>query len=245
MTLRVKIKINPKLYRAFSDGANVAANKLLAEMRTDLAKFTPDVYQDYGAELSNMLKRAGIEPVAGALAEAWQATVNDVQVLRFNQSNKCYMKLFDSRNLQAHTPWIGTTIKPRTRKRSTEPRLNVGYGVHQDIKIGNLGAAIQDDGAYRPLPAANKVSVGKKVSSFVWAPNPYQGYGYWLLYEQGYHSGGIAYDGRFFIRDAYSSVLGIDANRMFTGTDNTLRLNQRIINKFKSYMTTEIKAELK
>ena len=238
MNVKVKIKVPKELYESIRLGTEKAAERVLADVRNELAKYTPEVYQDYGAELSNMLKSAGIEPVAGAMLTAWGQTIDDIDLDR--RFKDCTLKLFDARHLQRGTAWVGTTKKPFTFKTSNKPRLDSGYGKRQQLKIGNLGAAVQDDNAYRPLPAANKVSVGKKVSSFVWAPNPYQGYGYWLLYEQGYHSGGIAYEGRFFIRDAYSSILGINANRMFTGTDTTLTLNQRMVTKLKTYMANEI-----
>lgn len=238
MTVKVKVKVNPKLYEAIRKGANAAAERTLADLRKGLATYTPEVYQDYGAELSNMLKRAGIEPVAGALLAAWGKTIDEVKLDR--RYRKCTMKIFDAKYLQAYTPWIGTTLKPRTRKRSDEPRLDAGYGKQQQINLGDLGAAVQDDGAYRPLPAATAMSIGGASSSFVWSPNPYQGYGYWLLYEQGYHGGGVAYEGRFFIRDAYSGILDVDANRMFHVDGGTLGLNQRITGRMARYMAEAI-----
>ena len=178
--IQFKLNINmTKLTRQITNGIESGTHATTHFIRSDInsTKKNPDVYQDRGGPLTEMLEKSGLNKFTkpGALLQSWEQTVGDIASMRY--ANTVKINLFNSAKMDSATKWVGKT----------------GIGKYSGKITGFSGTG------RRPLP--------KITGFFKWVNNPYPGNGYWLLYDQGTKARDINYIGRDFVRSSYHKIL--------------------------------------
>ena len=213
--IRTRMNVNnihAQIARGIRSGTKQATESL---RKTLIQGPDPAVYQSRGGALSTMLELTGLDKYtkSEALLNAWNETLANIKAVQVK--NGMRVSLFNSEPLDRGTIWMGLSkpplfSHPKTIGNDADKWRDLdrtrGSKTRTGIRSRKLGAIIQD--GFRPLPSA-------EARRFVWRQNPYKGYGYWLLYEQGYTGRGVSYKPSNFIHNSYQPILGSDVATMF------------------------------
>ena len=225
-----------KLTNSINEAVLIGVTKLLEktkEKMLDKSLREPHVYLNNSyAYMNKVLDVVGLagytSQTSGHLAKAWDDTIKSIKVDK-RYKNKIVINWFNPKYLQESTPWVGVNKKPKVIVRSESSKK----GGFVDMKRNRSLFIMLGDSSYRPLPGHSwysKVGPGG-ITDADWSQNPYPGYGYWFLYEQGFGS----YLPHNFIKNAYETVFGQDAFTMFN-----MATKIRLSPIFEDILETEI-----
>jgi len=198
----------------------------------------PTHYRDEGKWLSVLLGRTGLNPYteSGRLSEAWNNAVADVSVDK--RYKNIVLTLLNTRTMNEKTKWLGLSYNPeksfkRKNKRKTDKvKSNDDYFSHKYLGArGRTAASVMEDG-YRPMPSA--------AGGFKWMRNPYPGYGYWRVYNDGYRGQGIDYAPRPFVNRAFYNILSEKSTASLFGATPNLGLSRQLMNKLTENIAKRI-----
>jgi len=232
--VRLKIELDKTLEKRIIKGIHEGMAVVTSRMKADLyesseqlmannrlAKFN---WSNYTGKLRKMMEltdlHQSLATVPGKLRESWYKTIDNIKVDR--RYNDIVVNIFNDKQLEEGTPWIGLTPKPRTRVWNNETE-----GEWKG-KISNNVSTVYNAG-YRPLPTSRGLE---------WSLNPYPGRGYWVLYEQGYGR----YDSHHFIKESYRRIL--DNSEGLLGGASSIKFNEKyrkmMADKFSQYVNKEV-----
>jgi hypothetical protein len=199
--IRIKTTIDRGLARKIEDAVYEACMEVLyqAKERMLSSPEQPNEWSNTGG-MHEQLKAVGLDQhiKAGSLLRAWTDTILDIKVDR--NYRHITMNIFNTKKLNDATRWVGLSAYPFFINTQDEKEGT------WTTEVTNNPTLLYGDKAYRPISAGEN-------KPWIWGQNPYPGYGYWILYEQGAWD----YDPRPFIVPAYREMLGMYAGNLLDG----------------------------
>lgn len=185
--LKFKTDIPKKLENSILDGIYQGALEELNSIRDKLREnsIKMPVWKNTGT-MQKVLKITGLDRFtrAGALDKSWNDAIDNMTIDR--RHSHITFNLINFETLNVGTEWVGLSTIPELARFK-----NKDSGKYF-TKMKNKPTIVHQ-GGYRP------VSKGK---GWTWQLNPYPGYGYWLLVDQGWGS----YPPKRIITNALSTI---------------------------------------
>jgi len=212
VTIRLKVKKVPykELTASIIKGMAVASQELIETMEAEiLAGDGPAVWKSRPGGIQSMLEHTGLDKFTKEGA-LLDAWYRTLNAIKIDRRfNNIAINWFNSRLLNEGTLWVGLSDIPTA---GDEQPPSIVYG-----------------GGYRPIGRG---------SGWEWGTNPYPGYGYWLLYEQGFDN----YRPDPFIYRGYSKIF--DGAGRFT-SDAKMRYTKRTLKLYTKMMYKNINLKLR
>lgn len=234
--MTVTINTNAIITHAVN-GLKDSMNKLANDTKNSATSSYPGTYDDRGGLLSSILEDTGLADKLnpGELSRTWRD--NASRMIAKTYKDKIEIPILDIGLFNRNTEWWGLSSDPKIT--SQKIRL-VNYSPDTRLREyrlrGKIGSIINSDNALRPLPSSTD-------TGFIFMRNPYPGYGYWKLYNDGFVGYNVAYAPRPFIAHAFSFLFG-NTSHYLTSSVRKVKLDWQFKEKLTSIICTNINKKM-
>jgi hypothetical protein len=197
----------------------------------------PGVYHDRGGLLSNILSETGLEDKLnpGELKRTWEDNAN--RMVAKTYKTKIEFPIFDIGLFNRNTAWWGVSGTPKLSSQKMQlDHYTTNANIREYRITGRVDSIINSDDALRPLPSSSE-------RGFIFMRNPYPGYGYWKLYNDGYAGYNISYAPRPFVAFAFSFIFGNTANNL-TSNPRKVKMSFEFKEHFSNVICNNINKKL-